>query len=147
MDDGPRFFSVEEANDLVGALQLEFGRVAQVRSELQPLVESMGGAEVAVGLLQDEKAAPPGREEDAARLRALAAEVSAAVERINGMGCLVKDLEQGLVDFYAMMDDEPVFLCWQFGEPAVVHWHPLDGGFASRQPIEGVTVRPPPFVN
>jgi hypothetical protein len=43
MDDGPRFFSVEEANDLIGALQLEFGRVAQVRSELQPLIESMGG--------------------------------------------------------------------------------------------------------
>ena len=26
-------------------------------------------------------------------------------------------------------------------------WHPLDGGFASRQPIEGVFVKPPPFVN
>jgi len=147
MDDGPRFFSLEEANDLIGALQLEFGRVAQVRSELQPLIESMGGAEVAVAILQDGAAAPPGREADAALLQRLAGEVSAAVERINEMGCLVKDLEQGLVDFYSLRDDEPVFLCWQFGEPAVSHWHPLDEGFASRQPIEGVFVRPPPFVN
>jgi hypothetical protein len=59
----------------------------------------------------------------------------------------VKDLEQGLVDFYAVMDGEPVFLCWQFGEPAVTHWHGIDEGFAGRQPIEGVTVRPPPFMN
>ena len=147
MDDGPRFFSVEEANDLIGALQLEFGRVAQVRSELQPLIESMGGAEVAVAILQDGEAAPPGREADAARLQRLAGEVTAAVERINAMGCLVKDLEQGLVDFYSMRDDEPVFLCWQFGEPAVSHWHPLEGGYASRQPIEGVFVKPPPYVN
>ena len=147
MDDGPRFFSVEEANDLIGDLQLEFGRVAQVRSELQPLIESMGGAEVAVAILQDGAAAPPGRQADAERLQRLAGEVSAAVERINAMGCLVKDLEQGLVDFYSLRDDEPVFLCWQFGEPAVTHWHPLDGGFASRQPIEGVFVKPPPFVN
>jgi hypothetical protein len=147
MDDGPRFFSVEEANDLIGALQLEFGRVAQVRSELQPLIESMGGAEVAVAILQDGAAAPPGRAADAERLQRLAGEVSAAVERINELGCLVKDLEQGLVDFYSLRDDEPVFLCWQFGEPAVTHWHPLDGGFASRQPIEGVFVKPPPFVN
>jgi len=147
MDDGPRFFSVEEANDLVGALQLEFGRVAQVRSELQPLIESMGGAEVAVGILQDGAAAPRGREADAGRLQRLAGEVTAAVERINALGCLVKDLEQGLVDFYSMMDDEPVFLCWQFGEPAVTHWHPLDEGYGARQPILGVTLKPPTFIN
>jgi len=147
MDDGPRYFSVEEANDLIGALQLEFGRVAQVRSELQPLIESMGGAEVAVAILQDGDAAPPGREANAERLQHLAGEVTAAVERINAMGCLVKDLEQGLVDFYSLRDDEPVFLCWQFGEPAVSHWHPLDGGFATREPIEGVFVKPPPYVN
>jgi hypothetical protein len=107
----------------------------------------MGGAEVAVAILQDGDAAPPGREADVARLQHLAGEVSAAVERINALGCLVKDLEQGLVDFYSLRDDEAVFLCWQFGEPAVAHWHPLDEGFGGRQPIEGVTVLPPPFVN
>lgn len=147
MDDGPRFFSVEEANDLIGDLQLEFGRVAQVRSELQPLIESMGGAAVAVAILQDGAAAPPGREADATRLKRLAGEISAAVERINELGCLVKDLEQGLVDFYSTLDDEPVFLCWQFGEPAVTHWHPLEEGFAARKPIAGVSLKPPPFVN
>jgi hypothetical protein len=146
-EDGPRFFTVEEANDLVGDLQLEFGRVAQVRSELQPLIESMGGAEVAVAILQDGRAAPPGREADALRLQQLAGEITACVERINELGCLVKDLEQGLVDFYSTLDDEPVFLCWQFGEPAVTHWHPLDEGFSARQPIEGVSWEPPPFVN
>ena len=82
-----------------------------------------------------------------ARLRVLVEQITAAVERINEMGCLVKDLDVGLVDFYALRDDEPVFLCWQFGEPAVTHWHPLDEGFAARQPLDGVSYRPPPFVN
>jgi hypothetical protein len=147
MDAGPRFFTVEEANALVTSLELEFGRVARVRAELAPLIEAMGGADAAVELLQDEAEPLPGREAEVARLRALAGEITAAVERVNGLGCLVKDLEQGLVDFYALMDGEPVFLCWQFGEPAVAHWHGLEDGFAGRQPIEGVTVRPPPFVN
>jgi hypothetical protein len=147
MDDGPRFFSIEEANDLVAVLQLEFGRVAQVRSELQPLITSMGGAEVAVAILQEGAPPPAGREADGERLRRLAGEITAAVERINGLGCLVKDLEQGLVDFYSLRDDEPVFLCWQFGEPAVTHWHALDGGFATREPLEGVSYEPPPFAN
>ena len=145
MDEGPRFFSIEEANDAVAALQIEFGRVAQVRAELQPLVEAIGGPEVAVAVLQDPDADPPGLAAEAERVRELAGEISAAVERINAMGCLVKDIEQGLVDFYAVLDEDPVFLCWQFGEPAVTHWHPLDEGFDERRPIAGVSYRPPPF--
>jgi hypothetical protein len=146
MEEGPRFFTVEEANGLVGALEIEFGRVARIRSELGPLIQSLG-AELATELLQEKTTPPPGREEEARRLGFLAGEIAAAVERMNAMGCLVKDLEAGLVDFYAVQDDQPVFLCWQFGEPAVSHWHALDEGFAGRKPIEGVETRPPPFMN
>lgn len=146
MDEGPRFFTVEEANGLVGALEIEFGRVARIRSELGPLIESFG-AETATELLQERIAPPPGRERDARRLVALAGEITGAVERMNAMGCLVKDLEAGLVDFYAIQDDEPVFLCWQFGEPSVGHWHALDEGFAGRKPIDGLETRPPAFMN
>lgn len=146
MEEGPRFFTIEEANGLVGALEIEFGRVARIRAELAPLMESFGSG-LSMELLQEKAEPPPGREEDARRLVALAAEITAAVERMNAMGCLVKDLEAGLVDFYAVQEDEPVFLCWQFGEPAVTHWHGLEDGFAGRQPIEGIEVRPPTFMN
>ena len=146
MDEGPRFFTLAEANGLVGSLEIEFGRVARVRAELAPLIASFG-AEVATGILQERIAPPAGREADARRLVELAGEITAAVERVNAMGCLVKDLEAGLVDFYAIQEDEPVFLCWQFGEPAVTHWHALDEGFAGRKPIEGASHRPPSFVN
>jgi hypothetical protein len=147
MDEGPRFFTIEEANALVGALQIEFGRIARARAELAPLIEALGGAEVSVAILHDGGDPPPGRERDAARLRALAAEITDSVERVNELGCLVKDLELGLVDFYAMQEGEAVFLCWQFGEPAITHWHGVDEGYAARKPLEGVSVRPPSFLN
>lgn len=147
MEEGPRFFTVEEANELVSSLEIEFGRVARARAELAPLIEALGGADEAVAILHDGELAPPGREKDADRLRHLAAEITDAVERVNDMGCLVKDIELGLVDFYAMQDGEPVLLCWQFGEPAVTHWHGVDEGYAGRKPLDGVTVRPPAFRN
>jgi hypothetical protein len=147
MDEGPRFFTVEEANALVSALELEFGRVARARAELGPLIASLGGADAAVGILQQGSEPPLGREADAERLHRLAGEITASVERVNELGGLVKDLELGLVDFYALMDGEPVFLCWQFGEPAIAHWHALEEGFSGRKPIEGVEVRPPSFLN
>ena len=147
MDEGPRFFTVEEANGLVSTLQIEFGRIAQVRSLLGPLIQALGGPDDAVAVLQEDAPLPAGLEEQAAELRRLAAEITGAVERVNGLGCLVKDVEMGLVDFYALVDGEPAFLCWQFGEPAISHWHPLDEGYAARKPIEGADVPEPQFLN
>ena len=147
MDEGPRFFTVEEANALVSTLQIEFGRIAQVRSLLGPLIQALGGPDDAVAVLQEDAPLPAGLEEQAAELRRLAGEITGAVERVNGLGCLVKDVEMGLVDFYAIVDGEPAFLCWQFGEPAISHWHPLDEGYAARKPIEGADVPEPQFLN
>jgi hypothetical protein len=147
MEEGPRFFTVEEANAQIAALELEFSRIAAAREELIQLVGALGGAEAASQVLDDDRVSPPGKEREAGRLRALAGEIAGCVERVNGLGCLVKDVETGLVDFYALQDGEPVFLCWQFGEPAIAHWHALEEGFSGRKPIEGVEVRPPSFLN
>jgi hypothetical protein len=147
MEDGPRFFTVEEANALVSTLEIEFGRIAQVRSRLGPLIQALGGPDEAVAILQDGAPLPEGLEAEAGELRELAGEITGAVERVNGLGCLVKDVELGLVDFYALVDGEPAFLCWQFGEPSIAHWHPLDEGFASRKPISGVSLPEPGFLN
>jgi len=42
----------------------------------------------------------------------------------------------GLVDFYSLRDDSPVFLCWRLGEDRITHWHEIDTGFSGRQPID-----------
>jgi hypothetical protein len=63
-----------------------------------------------------------------ARFRVRLGEVAAA-------GCILRDLEIGLVDFYALARDRIVCLCWRRGEPEVGHWHPVDQGFAGRRPL------------
>ena len=147
MEEGPRFFTVEEANELVGTLQMEFGRVAQLRTEIAPVIEAVGGADAAVAILQEGATPAAGKEALAESLRRLAGDITATLERITAHGCLVKDLEMGLVDFYAVLGGETVLLCWQFGEPAVTHYHEVGGGYAGRRPIEGVTLEPPTFLN
>ena len=147
MDEGPRFFTVDEANALVSTLEIEFGRIAQVRSQLLPLIQALGGPDEAVAVLQEGAPLPAGREAEAEALRRHANEITGAVERVNEIGCLVKDVELGLVDFYAVVEGEPAFLCWQYGERAISHWHPLDQGYASRKPLEGAATPPPAFLN
>ena len=62
-------------------------------------------------------------------------ELQRGLKRIHQHGCVIKDLGQGLVDFYALNGDRLIFLCWKLGEPEVSHWHALDGGFATRRPV------------
>jgi hypothetical protein len=147
MDEGPRFFTLDEANAMLPALRLALGDLARLRSELERAIVAVGGAEPAALILQRGEGPPPGREGEAAHLLEVAERVTESVERVNAMGCVLKDAEAGLVDFYAVRDDEPVFLCWQLGEPCVAHWHPLDGGFTAREPIEGVAFERPRFMN
>ena len=49
---------------------------------------------------------------------------------------MVKDLNAGLLDFPAIMNNEEVYLCWRLGEERIRFWHRQDEGFAARKPIE-----------
>ena len=57
------------------------------------------------------------------------------LEKLEMMGCLLKDLEQGLVDFYYKFEGRDIFLCWKLGEDRIKAWHEIDAGFAGRSPI------------
>ena len=41
----------------------------------------------------------------------------AVLEGIREIGCLVKDLDMGLVDFPTCFSGQEVYLCWKLGEP------------------------------
>ena len=60
------------------------------------------------------------------------------LERITNLGAILKDYQQGLIDFYGHVEGRLVFLCWQRGEPAVRFYHPIESGFAGRRPIAAV---------
>jgi hypothetical protein len=46
---------------------------------------------------------------------------------------VIKDINSGLVDFLAQREGRDIYLCWQYGEDHIRHWHDLDAGFAGRQ--------------
>ena len=57
------------------------------------------------------------------------------LEKLEKTGCLLKDLDKGLVDFYYKFEGRDVFLCWKPDEDKIKAWHEIDAGFAGRQPI------------
>jgi hypothetical protein len=58
------------------------------------------------------------------------------VEKIHSYGCIVKDVDLGLVDFPALRSGELVNLCWKKDEPTIAFWHGVEEGFSSRRPLK-----------
>jgi hypothetical protein len=65
-----------------------------------------------------------------------AASLKAAIERIHEFGCVVKDLDIGLIDFPTLLRGREVYLCWRLGEAGIRFWHGVDEGFSGRKPID-----------
>jgi hypothetical protein len=59
-----------------------------------------------------------------------------SLNRILETGCLIKDLDIGLLDFPSVIANEEVYLCWKLGEDRIRFYHRQDEGFANRKPLD-----------
>ncbi len=65
-----------------------------------------------------------------------AAQLRTAIESVQEVGCLIKDLDIGLIDFPTLYRGVEVYLCWKLGEPAIEFWHGVEEGFRGRKAID-----------
>jgi hypothetical protein len=62
--------------------------------------------------------------------------LQSALDSIHEYGCLVKDLDIGLLDFPTLYRGKEVYLCWRLGENKIEFWHGIEEGFRGRKPID-----------
>jgi len=129
-----RYFTVEEANTLLPELRLILHELQVRRGELE---ERQQGLEA----IRQQASGNGYRLGGDAFLRLkheaefILEECNAAIKKIEALGCLLKDLQVGLIDFPAMRDGREVLLCWKPDEAEVAHWHGLTEGFGGRKPL------------
>lgn len=70
-----------------------------------------------------------------ARIRAVIDQMEAAVARLDAWSVQLRDIEDGLADFPALVNGRQVWLCWQLGEDEIHFWHDLTSGFGGRRPL------------
>lgn len=126
-----KIFTLEEANALLP-------QVRQVLAALRTRVAlvltqeaNVDAQELIAGTAQNRLAS------ELALLEQRKSELQRAVETFERLGCHLKDMDLGLVDFYTWMDGELVLLCWREDEEQVRYWHTVEDGFGGRQPIPG----------
>jgi hypothetical protein len=132
----PRFFTLAQAEKLLpqveSAIREALARKTeydQAEAEWQRVSERLmvtGGMHVDRPRLIEQKS----------RRESAALGVQDSIQRVHELGCLVKDLDIGLIDFPALFNGQEVCLCWKLGESGIRFWHGVTEGFRGRKPID-----------
>lgn len=131
----PRYFTLREAEELLPSIRSRLEAAINAKAELAAIdaefqeisarISMAGGSEINLGRAARRKF----------ERASLVKSIEGAVEEIQNTGCVVKDLDIGLLDFPALLGEDEVYLCWKLGEPKIEWWHHVHDGFAGRRRI------------
>jgi hypothetical protein len=131
-----RRFSLLEAQSLISTVDPLLRKAIELKSEYEEAERAMDSVAQRIallgGVLLERKPAVQARD----RQRQAGEALQQAVERVQDYGCVIKDLDMGLLDFPTLFRGREVYLCWKLGEPAIAYWHGVDEGFAGRKAID-----------
>jgi hypothetical protein len=131
-----RRFTLEEAQGFLPQIEKGLREVLSLKSQYEEAESSIQSFAHRVmmmgGVLVDRKTVADNK----ARRDGVLERLKTALEGIQEVGCIVKDLDMGLVDFPTLFRGKEVYLCWKLGEVDIRFWHSVDEGFAGRQKID-----------
>jgi hypothetical protein len=123
-----RHYTLEQASAVRGWVAQ---RIDSIRRSQASIVELGARARTAINALDPQTGGSyPGREVAAALVA-----LSRALNELDAVDVVVRDVDRGLVDFPALRDGEEVYLCWLVDEDEIRFWHAPDAGFAGRRPL------------
>lgn len=135
-DDEQRIFSLTEAERTRSELEPVLLEAMEARRRAKAIDEKM--TELATRIQMSGGMRFDYQHAGAQRLEQnhLESSIADALEKIHSTGCVVKDLDVGLLDFPARLNNEDIYYCWRVGEDRIRFYHRQDEGFAGRRPID-----------
>ena len=128
-----KYFTIEEAERLLPEIDNVLRRTIKINKALE-LLES-----IEIEVYEDNYEDLGKITKANKQFHKLSYEFYDNIEKLEEMGCLVKDLELGIVDFYYRFEGRDIFLCWRLGENHIKFWHEIDLGYIGRKPILDLT--------
>lgn len=132
-----KMLTLEEANALLPRVRLQLKSLRELRTAILRIQAQVEIEEMTATSSKGELS-PAGHAAITKQMEAFHYQTRQFEERLQEllqMGAHLKDLDNGLVDFYSRHGQGIVFLCWKEGEDEIRHWHSLQGGFQNRKPL------------
>jgi len=125
-----KYFSIEEAEALIPRLKEIFSSAHHTKCLMERRIEEWRR--------QSKSLSPADEAVSRGQIEYLAQQLDNQLREVMALGCMVKDLDLGLIDFPARIEDREGYLCWKLGEDHIEHWHGLTEGYQGRKKITRV---------
>jgi len=122
------YFSISDANKILPSVIKKFNYSKMLKNEIIKMEKQMSLDLTSKTSMKDYIILKQ-------KLNTKVTEFYQSIEDLEGIGVVLKGLEQGLLDFPAKRFDEEIWLCWKEGETEIKFWHEKDSGFMGRKPI------------
>lgn len=132
----PRFFNLPQAEKLLPEIETLLRSLIQLKQEYESVDTELSRIAQRIafagGMIapREKILQLRGRKESAARA------LKSNLEKIQEIGCELKDIELGLIDFPTLYRGQEVYLCWKLGESGIGFWHRVEDGYRGRRPID-----------
>jgi hypothetical protein len=131
-----RRFTLAEAQSLIPRVDRLLREAVSLKSQYQEAEQEMQAIMQRVTLMGGMMVDRDGVIDTRNRRDETRSKLGTAIEQVQEVGCVVKDLDMGLIDFPTLFRDEEVYLCWKLGEEKIAFWHGVDEGFRGRKAID-----------
>jgi hypothetical protein len=132
----PKRFTLAEAQSLIPRVDSLLREAVSLKSdylEAEHAIQAMAQrVSLMGGMIVDRDQAI----DDKRRRDAVAARLRGTIEQVQEFGCVIKDLDTGLIDFPTLLRGVEVYLCWKLGETKIEFWHGVEEGFRGRKAID-----------
>ena len=124
----PYIFTPEQANKLLPEIKRKFDKIIEKRDEIIIAQNELNN-------IINESLSFENFFEKKKKLNKSISALYKEIEEIEDFGILIKNLDEGLLDFPSKRFDEEVWLCWKAGEEKIKFWHGKNEGFLGRKPL------------
>jgi hypothetical protein len=132
----PRFFSLFEAERLLPEVEGLLRSLLQLKEDYQrtetELNRLLQRIAITGGMIPPRDKISQFRNRKDAAARGL----QTSLKKLEEIGCLLKDIDTGLVDFPTLYRGKEVYLCWKLGETNIAYWHHVEAGYPGRRAID-----------
>ncbi len=134
---GPKIFTVREATSLIPPIEAALAAMDAVRDRLRKIKAKMDVIEMIWGDEIASDGCPDHREHRhyIDEVEKSKHDYEAATKKVMDMEVVLKSVDNGLVDFYGVIEGRLVFLCWKRGEKSIDFYHHLEDGYGGRREI------------
>lgn len=119
--DQAKYYTIKEVNQLIPSVELRLNQIVFINRQLSLALEKLDDIELSQSELESTKEID-NYTHVSCDVKLLKAGLEKKIDELLDMGCIIDDLEKGVLYWPCKHKADEIWLSWQQGERTISHW-------------------------